>query len=146
MVISPKPVFQNEPLFSSSFLPASYQGTWVRDLADPIANLRSSAEQQRRQLLQIATLRKLHELQHNRQTNAEALDARIASFELAYRMQIQAPEAFDIEQESQATRKLYGFGDPVTEPMGKQLLLARRLAERGVRFIQVFDSSRGNNI
>ena len=59
---------------------------------------------------------------------------------------MRAPEAFEIDRESEFTKKLYGFGNPVTEPIGKQLLLARRLAERGVRFIQVFDSSRGNNI
>jgi len=146
VVISPNTVFQNEPLWSSSFLPAGYQGTWVRDLANPIANLQSTPAARRRQRSQIATLRRLHELRGESLPNAKALDARIASFELAYRMQVQAPEAFVIDNESDATRKLYGIGDPVTEPMGKQLLLARRLAERGVRFIQVYDSSRGINI
>ena len=145
-MISPNTVFQNEPLWSSSFLPAGYQGTWVRDLANPIANLQSTPAARRRQRSQIATLRRLHELRGESLPNAKALDARIASFELAYRMQVQAPEAFVIDNESDATRKLYGIGDPVTEPMGKQLLLARRLAERGVRFIQVYDSSRGINI
>ena len=147
VVICPNPVFQNEPLWSSSFLPASYQGTWVRDLANPIANLGSTTESLQRQSAQIVTLRRLHEL-HRKQRlpNVDALDARIASFELAYRMQVQAPEAFVIDNESQATRRLYGFGNPDTEPMGRQLLLARRLAERGVRFIQVYDSSRGNNV
>ena len=146
VVICPNPVFQNEPLWSSSFLPASYQGTWVRDLANPIADLQSTPASLKRQRSQIATLRKLHELSRKTLPNAESLDARIASFELAYRMQVQAPEAFVIDNESDATKNLYGFGDPRTEPMGKQLLLARRLAERGVRFIQVYDSSRGNNV
>ena len=146
VVISPNPVFQNEPLWSSSFLPATYQGTWVRDLDNPIANLQGIAEIQRRQRSQIATLRRLHELRRPLLPNSEALDARIASFELAYRMQVQAPEAFEIDRETDATRQLYGIGNPQTEPMGKQLLLARRLAERGVRFIQVYDSSGGNNL
>ena len=146
VVISPNPVFQNEPLWSSSFLPAAYQGTWVRDLDNPIANLQGIAEIQRRQRSQIATLRRLHELRRPLLPNSEALDARIASFELAYRMQVQAPEAFEIDRETDATRQLYGIGNPQTEPMGKQLLLARRLAERGVRFIQVYDSSGGNNL
>ena len=146
VVISPKPTFQSGPLFSSSFLPAAYQGTLIRDLNNPIADLRSTPNAQRRQLAQITALRRLHELHPANAANAAALDARIASFELAYRMQVEAPEAFAIERESADTQKTYGIGNPETEPIGKQLLLARRLAERGVRFIQVFDSSRGNNI
>ena len=142
VVISPKPTFQSGPLLSSSFLPAAYQGTLVRDMANPIADLQSTPEEQQRQLSQIATLRPLHDLRRDSLPNAEALDARIASFDLAYRMQVRAPEAFEIDRESEFTKKLYGFGNAVTEPIGKQLLLA----ERGVRFIQVFDSSRGNNI
>jgi len=66
------------------------------------------------------------------------LAARIASFELAFRMQAEAPAAFDINQETEATRKLYGLDSPVTEIFGKQCLLARRLVERGVRFVQLF--------
>ena len=146
VVISPKPTFQSGPLFSSSFLPAAYQGTLIRDLNNPIADLKSTPDSQRRQLAQIAALRRLHDLRRDHVSNAAALDARIASFELAYRMQVEAPEAFEIERESAYTQKQYGFGNPDTEPIGKQLLLARRLAERGVRFIQVFDSSRGNNV
>ena len=96
--------------------------------------------------MQIDTLRQLHELRRDSQGKAEELDARMASFELAYRMQIQAPEAFLIEEETEATKRLYGLDQPHTAPIGKQLLLARRLAERGVRFIQVFDSQGGNNI
>ncbi|HAA71858.1 MAG TPA: DUF1501 domain-containing protein [Planctomycetaceae bacterium] len=145
VVISPKPTFQSGPLFSSSFLPAAYQGTLIRDLNNPIADLKSKPHSQRRQRAQIAALRRLHELRRDRLGHVAALDARIASFELAYRMQVEAPEAFEIERESAHTLEQYGIGNPETEPIGKQLLLARRLAERGVRFIQVFDSSRGNN-
>jgi hypothetical protein len=146
VVISPKPTFQSGPLFSASFLPVAYQGTLIRDLANPIADLRSTPEEQERQRAQIAALRRLHELRRDRSPNAAALNARIASFELAYRMQVQAPEAFEINEESDSTRKLYGLDNEETAPIGKQLLLARRLAERGVRFIQVFDSSGGNNV
>lgn len=146
VVISPQPTFQSAPLFGASFLPAAYQGTLIRDLNNPIADLQSTPAAQRRQLAQIAALRRLHELRRDTSPNVAALDARIASFELAYRMQVQAPEAFKLDRESAQTRKLYGVGNPETEPIGKQLLLARRLAERGVRFIQVFDSSRGNNV
>ncbi|MEE3373189.1 MAG: DUF1501 domain-containing protein [Planctomycetota bacterium] len=146
VVISPKPTFQSGPLFGASFLPAAYQGTLIRDLNNPIADLQSTPHQQRRQMAQIAALRRLHELRRDTSPNAAALDARIASFELAYRMQVRAPEAFEIERETAHTKRLYGIGNAETEPIGKQLLLARRLAERGVRFIQVFDSSRGNNV
>jgi uncharacterized protein (DUF1501 family) len=72
------------------------------------------------------------------------LDARISSFELAFRMQQEAPEAFDLSRESAATHRLYGTDQPTTELFGRQCLLARRLAERGVRFIQLFDAPRNN--
>ncbi len=72
------------------------------------------------------------------------LDARIASFELAFRMQRDAPEAFDIERESAATRSLYGVGEPTTDLFGRQCLLARRLLERGVRYVQLFDAPANN--
>jgi uncharacterized protein (DUF1501 family) len=88
-------------------------------------------------------LRQLNEL-HKRQRQIDStLDARISSFELAFRMQIQAPEAFAIDQESAATRKLYGIDNQTTEAFGKQCLLARRLVERGVRFVQVYDTANG---
>jgi hypothetical protein len=73
------------------------------------------------------------------------LEARIASFELAFRMQMEAPEAFALDRESRATRALYGLDDPVTAGFGQQCLLARRLLERGVRFVHVFDTSKEGN-
>ena len=146
VVSSPQPTFQSGPLYGASFLSAAYQGTLVRDLANPIRDLRSTPKEQKRQLAQIAAIRRLHELRRDTSPNAAALDARISSFELAYRMQVRAPEAFEIERESEYTQTLYGIGNKETEPIGKQLLLARRLSERGVRFIQVFDSSGGNNV
>ena len=76
--------------------------------------------------------------------NDSQLDARIASFELAFRMQREAPEAFDISRESEAHEKLYGTDKPETELFGKQCLLARRLVERGVRFVQLFDAPQNN--
>jgi hypothetical protein len=66
------------------------------------------------------------------------LDARIKSYELAYRMQAEAPGAVDVNSESEATRKLYGVGEPMTDDFGRKCLLARRLVERGVRFVQLF--------
>jgi len=72
------------------------------------------------------------------------LAARISSYELAYRMQGCAPEALDVNKESEATRKLYGLDDTITEPFGRQCLMARRLVEHGVRFVQIFAGGVGN--
>jgi hypothetical protein len=124
-------------LWGSSFLPAAYQGTRVRDLNQPIANLRAqgvSPAQQRRQLDLIEQLDRRH--QRLREEDSR-LSAQIESFELAFRMQAQAPEAFDIQSEPEATRQLYGIHQSHTEAFGKQCLIARRLVERGVRFVQL---------
>jgi hypothetical protein len=138
IVISPSQPAQGAPLWSSSFLPASYQGTLVSDLSKPIANLdnaRFSLDQQRSQLDVLKQLNLLHA--QDREEDSR-LSARIESFELAYRMQTEAPEAFDINRESPETKKLYGLDNPATEIFGKQCLMARRLAERGVRMVQVY--------
>lgn len=125
--------------WSSGFMPASYQGTTLRTSGQPIADLSPPAgitpEQQRARLDLLAALNERH-----RQANpAESgLAARIASYELAYRMQSHAPEAVDITHEPLRIRQLYGLDNPVTEPFGRQCLLARRLVERGVRFVQLY--------
>src|SRR5262249_44827246 len=77
--------------------------------------------------------------------NNPALAARVASYELAYRMQSAAPEAVDLASEPDETKALYGLGDPLTEPFGRQCLLARRLVERGVRFIQIYSGGNHND-
>jgi len=144
VVVSPAAVFQGAQLWASSFLPSAYQGTLVRDLKNPIANLgdpSGSLEGQRKKLDALVRLNELHK--RDRVIDSQ-LDARIASFELAFRMQREAPEAFDISRESEATQKLYGTDQPATELFGKQCLLARRLVERGVRFVQLFDAPQNN--
>jgi hypothetical protein len=138
VVITPAQPAQGAPLWSSSFLPASYQGTLVSDLNNPIANLKNplfSRAQQREQLDLLKQLNTLHQQQREEDSR---LSARIASFELAFRMQARAPEAFDLTHETPATRQLYGLDEPMTETFGKQCLMARRLAERGVRMVQVY--------
>ncbi len=136
VVISPAQPAQGAPLWSNSFLPAAYQGTLVSDLKNPIADLQKGDLSQTREQLDL--LRQLNELHRQRRRADSALDARIASFELAFRMQSRAPEAFDVTRESPATRKLYGLDNPVTEIFGTQCLMARRLVERGVRVVQVY--------
>ncbi len=138
VVISPAQPAQGAPLWSSSFLPASYQGTLVADLKNPIANLsnpRFASAVQREQLDALGQLDALHRAKREEDSR---LSARIQSFELAFRMQREAPQAFDINDESPETLKLYGVGDSVTDPFAKQCLMARRLVERGVRMVQVY--------
>ncbi len=138
IVISPSQPAQGAPLWSSSFLPAAYQGTLVSDLKNPIANLGNGTFTRGQQRDQLDVLKQLNELHCRPREDDSRLSARIESFELAYRMQVQAPEAFDVERESATTRKLYGLDDKMTEIFGRQCLMARRLVERGVRFVQVY--------
>src|SRR5437762_530357 len=141
VVISPAQPAQGAPLWSSSFLPAAYQGTLVNDLKKPIANLsnaRFSASQQREQL---DWLKQLNELHRKQREEDSRLSARIESCELGFRMQTEAPEAFDIERESPETKQLYGIGEGVSDIFGKQCLMARRLTERGVRMLQVYHAN-----
>jgi hypothetical protein len=130
--------------WNSGFLPAAFQGTVFRPSGDPILDLRPPAhigpERQRARLDHLARLNEDHAARH---PGSSELAARIASYELAYRMQACAPEAVDISSESEVTRELYGLHDPVTEPFGKQCLLARRMVERGVRFVQLFNGAKG---
>ncbi len=128
--------------WGTGYMPATYQGTQFREGRAPILNLaqqkRVGATQQRRELDFIAELNRIHAA---RRGEVSELEARIASYELAYRMQSAAPEAVDISSESQATRDLYGLDDKPTATYGRMCLLARRLVERGVRFVQLYNGS-----
>jgi hypothetical protein len=138
VVISPSQPAQGAPLWGSSFLPAAYQGTLVQDLKHPIANLSNqqfSLQDQRAELDLLQKMNRFHAAQHPADNR---LESRIESFELAFRMQTDAPEAFGVEQETLATQALYGLDNPVTEIYGRQCLMARRLIERGVRMVQVY--------
>ena len=138
IVISPAQPAQGAPLWTSSFLPAAYQGTLVADLKNPIDNLHNQQLTIQQQRDQLNTLGLLNEIHHRGRPEDSQLSARIASYELAFRMQIQAPAAFDVELESPETKKLYGLDDKLTETFGRQCLMARRLVERGVRMVQVY--------
>jgi hypothetical protein len=144
VVVSPAAVFQGAQLWSSSFLHSAYQGTLVRDLDHPIANVHDPTADPDRQRSKLDLLRSLNEEHKQGRSIESQLEARIASFELAFRMQREAPEAFDLSRESAETRKLYGVGEPATDLFGRQCLLARRLVERGVRFVQLFDAPANN--
>jgi hypothetical protein len=122
--------------WGSSFLPAAFQGARVKDMKHPIADLDATLTRadQRSQLDLIGALGKRHAAAREADSR---LDARLASFELAFRMQKEAPDAFDLTQESKETEALYGIDQKESAEFGRQCLLARRLAERGVRFIHV---------
>jgi hypothetical protein len=144
VVVSPAAVFQGAQLWSSSFLPSAYQGTLVRDLKNPIANLTDPGNDLTRQRNKLDALRELNELHKSGRVIDSDLDARIASFELAFRMQREAPEAFDLTRESDRVHRMYGIGNPTTDQFARQCLMARRLVERGVRFVQLFDAPENN--
>ncbi len=145
VVIAPQPPFQGAPLWSSSFLPAAYQGTWIQDLNQPIRDLQTQQNDLQWQRQKIDTLNDLNQEHLRRRPFDTELDARIASFELAFRMQMEAPQAFDLSQEPTSSKTLYGLDDPATDVFGRQCLLARRLVERGVRFVQLYDTGSGES-
>ncbi|MBI1348984.1 DUF1501 domain-containing protein [bacterium] len=125
--------------WSSGFMPALYQGTVLRPQEPRILNLDAPphlrGEPQRQNLDLLQTLNRRHA---ERFPAENELDARIASYELAARMQTAAREALDISQETKATQELYGLNDDATREYGTRCLIARRLVERGVRFVQLF--------
>jgi hypothetical protein len=120
--------------FGSGFLPAAYQGSLFRPGAEPVADLRPAGPAQASKL---NLLRRLDQANLERTGHNDALESAIANYELACRMQTAVPELMDLAAESRATRALYGLDDPVTQVYGQRCLVARRLVERGVRFVEV---------
>jgi len=132
--------------WSSGYMPASYQGTMLRGGSSPVLDLERpgtmSDAMQRRFLDTLGDFNREHMAPRVDNTN---LAARIASYEMAYRMQTSAPEATDLAQETDETKRLYGLDNPQTEDFARKCLLARRLVERGVRFIQVYSGGNHND-
>jgi hypothetical protein len=131
--------------WSSGFLPGSYQGTWLKPDGVPIDNLRPmegvSPESQQRQLDLLARLNRRH---LEKTGSSQELETRIKSFELAYRMQSAAPEALNIDDEPEHVHKLYGIGEPSCDHFARQCLVARRMVQRGVRFVQLYSGGNEN--
>ena len=125
--------------WGSGFIPALHQGVLFEQGNEPIKNLNNpggvSDERQRKKLDFLDKLNKRH--QRERESNTE-LEARIRSYELSFRMQAEAPEAIDLDSESEHIKKLYGLDQKETQVYGRQCLMARRLIERGVRFVQLY--------
>jgi hypothetical protein len=132
-------------VWGPGYLPAAYQGTLFRNGSAPIVDLNRRAnvpaDTQRAELDLLKWINDRHAAERS---NTSELEARIASYELAFRMQTKAPELVEIAQESDATQRLYGLDDPVTEPFGWQCLLARRMVERGVRFVKLLHGAGGD--
>ena len=131
--------------WGAGFLPSVYQGTWLRPKGDPIDNLnRATGMNAEAQRAQLDLLRSLNQ-HHLAQAGSESeLGARIESFELAYRMQTAAPEAFGIEREPEHLKHLYGLDQSHCRHFAAQCLMARRMVERGVRFVQIYSGGMDN--
>lgn len=140
--------YNNAGNFSAAFLPAAHQGVVIRPNDPvPIANLKPpsvaahiTSDSESAGLALLQRMNRQHLADH---PGDSRLEARIASYELAARMQLRAPETFDLGSESEAVQKLYGLDDEATAPFGKNCLVARRMLQRGVRFVQVWSGMSG---
>ncbi len=124
-------------LFGSGFLPATYQGTLFRRGEHPIADIQPREAGPELQREKLSLLRKINRHVLDRFGASGELEATIANYELAFRMQAEVPDLLNLSGESEATRRLYGLDQPETQEFGRQCLLARRLVEQGVRFIEL---------
>jgi hypothetical protein len=125
--------------WQAGFLPPNYQGTRFRSTGSPVLNLeREFEEPDSITELQRDLVRRLDGIHRDRRRGQPRLNARIASYELAARMQMSASDSLDLSKESQATLSMYGIGEAPTDSYGRRCLMARRLIERGVRFVQLF--------
>jgi Protein of unknown function (DUF1501) len=138
---NPASVINGTRNWGSGFMPAVYQGTRIESGSEPIQFLNTpdgtAPEQQRAKLDYLKQINLAHAATR---TNSE-LEARIASYELAFRMQAEAPDAVDVSKESESTKQLYGMDQKETAKFGGMCLLARRLVERGVRFVQLYSGA-----
>lgn len=128
--------------WQAGFLPPVYQGTRIRSVGSPILNLRPEYQQPSElAALSHDLLTKLDDIHKRNHPDQMELDARISSYELAARLQLSASDALDVMKEDEATRALYGVGEEPTDSYGRRCLMARRLVERGVRFVQLYINS-----
>lgn len=125
--------------WSNGFLPPYYQGTMLRATGSPILNLNPPPSVTRwRQRQNLNLLNELNQLHADQHAEHDELAARMANYELAFRMQMQVPGILDVDEEDEKTKQLYGLDEKLTHDFGRRCLLARRLVERGVRFVQVY--------
>lgn len=144
VVIAPAQTYAGSQVYGSDFLPGAHQGTLVVPGAEPVANIapRIPAD---RQSLELAALERLNQRHLQARQQDPLLAARLRSFETAFGMQMAVPDAFDISQETDATLALYGLPRGSTQGFAWQCLAARRLVERGVRFVELIDTGSSGN-
>jgi hypothetical protein len=131
--------------FNSGFLPASYQGSLFQRGDLPLADLKPTEASAKLQQGKLGLMRKLDQGALERAGGDDKLEAAIANYELAFRMQTAVPDLMDLKGESEATKKLYGLDDAKTEIFGRECLVARRLVERGVRFVELLCPAVGHD-
>jgi hypothetical protein len=131
--------------FNNGFLPASYQGSLFQRGDVPLADLKPTELNAKAQQGKLSLMRKLDQGALERSGNDDKLEAAIANYELAFRMQTAVPDLMDLKGETEATKKLYGLDDAKTELFGRQCLVARRLVERGVRFVELLCPNLGHD-
>ncbi len=129
-------------VWGTGFMPATYQGTRFRNGPEPILHLKNpNGISEVRQQSKLEFINRLNRRHRETRPGGTELEARIVSYELAFRMQAHAPQAVDLTEETQETQTLYGLDDKQTAAFGRNCLLARRLVERGVRFVQLYSGS-----
>jgi hypothetical protein len=145
VVIAPHLPYAGSLVWSNDFLPAYHQGTRVLPGKEPIANLKRHADKVDLQEMELGLADAFNREHLKRRAGDAKLAARVRSFETAFRMQWEAPDVFDLSRESDKTLGLYGLQRGQTTGFGWQCLVARRLVERGVRFVELIDTGAGNN-
>ncbi|MDC0201030.1 DUF1501 domain-containing protein [Verrucomicrobia bacterium] len=144
ITIAPKQTYAGTQVYASDFLPGAHQGTFLRPSKNPFKNI-SSRVPVSRQELELAALQRLNERHLIARSGDAQAEARIKTFETAFGMQMEVPELFDFSKESDTTHNLYGLQRGSTEGFGWQCLAARRLVERGVRFVELIDTGSSGN-
>ena len=145
MVLAPAAPYAGAQTWGSDFLPACHQGTHVIPGKTPLPNVQPRGTDSSLQQLELRFREQLNASFQQERAEDQTLEARIHSFETAFGMQREAPEAFDISNENAETLKLYGINAETTSGFGWQCLVARRLAERGVRFLELIDVGSSHN-
>ncbi|HET6574673.1 MAG TPA: DUF1501 domain-containing protein [Fimbriiglobus sp.] len=145
VVIAPHLPYAGTQVWANDFLPAYHQGTRVVPGQEPIPDVRRQAKTADLQELELGLAGRLNRAHLKRNGGDDELAARVRTFETAFRMQFEAPEAFDVSKETKETLDLYGLERGDTTSFGWQCLIARRLTERGVRFVELIDNGSSNN-
>ncbi len=145
VVIAPNSPYAGGQVWGSDFLPGSHQGTLVQPGPQPVANIQRRVVSNKLQELELAAMARMNHRHMESRASDGMLSARMNSFETAFGMQTEMPEVFDLSQEDDQTLKMYGLSRGSTSGFGWQCLIARRLAERGVRFVELIDVGSSNN-